>query len=149
MNVGSIGERWQHDPQKILSSFYDVLRSAESVTWFRVDTTAHTDPKWQAMGTMCGLSAEECFAKVVKVWSGLADHRPDGNADKLPDETLEAWAQWRGRTGRFAKVFRELCVKDGIVKGWMELNGKLFERREADTARKAADRLRIVRKDSA
>lgn len=119
------------------------------MTWFRVETTAYADPKWQRMGTRCGLSAEECFAKVVGVWSGLADHQPDGKVSNVPDETLEAWARWRGRLGRFARVFREECVKDGYVKSWREINGKLFDRREADAKRKAADRLRIVREESA
>lgn len=119
------------------------------MTWFRVETTAYSDPKWRRMGTRLGLSAEECFANVVGIWSGLADHQPDGNVSNVPDDALEDWAGWRGRTGRFAKVFREECVKDGIVKSWVEINGKLFERRDADAKRKAADRLRIVREDSA
>ena len=80
------------------------------VTWIRVETDAADDDKWKQIGKVLGLSADECFGKMVRLWGRVARKQPDGDLSGVADETVEEWANWRGRPGRFAKAFRSLCL---------------------------------------
>ena len=77
------------------------------------------------------------YGHVVMTWGGVAEHRVNGDIKNVPDAALERWAQWYGRPGRFAAVFRELFVgSTGAITGWVERQGKLIERAAAERARK-------------
>lgn len=119
------------------------------MTWIRVESNAADDQKWAVLGTRLGLSADDLFGKMVRLWGALAEYQADGDVSAVPDDRLEHWAGWKGKAGKFAKVYRAVCVSDGVVKGWMETNGKLASRRAADRDRKAQERLRNVRRLSA
>jgi hypothetical protein len=115
----------------------------------RVEANAGADPKWYVLGKECGLSADECFGKVVRLWGRVIELRDDGDLSKVPDDTLEDWANYKGKPGRFAKAYRKLCTTDWQIKGWHDYQGKLIARRASDRARKAAERPRLVREKSA
>lgn len=119
------------------------------ISWIRVESDAADDPKWSVLGTKLGLSADDLFGKMVRLWGALSKHQADGDLSTVQDDCLEHWAGWKGKPGKFARVYREACVSDGMVKGWMESNGKLAARRAEDRERKTAERLRIVRNVSA
>jgi hypothetical protein len=119
------------------------------VTWIRVQSNAGDDPKWARIGKVLGLSADECFGKMVRLWGRVADHEPEGDLSTVPDTRIEEWAHWTGKAGRFAKIFRQECVSDGWLNGWDELQGKLVARARVERQRKAAERARTKLRPSA
>lgn len=68
----------------------------------------------------------QAFGHFTAACCSFGEYRADGRTDLVSDTTLEDWALWRGRAGRFAVAFRELCVERregqrdaiGVVKGW-------------------------------
>jgi hypothetical protein len=66
----------------------------------------------------------------------MSIHAPDGRIGNVTDRSVETWARWTGKRGKFAPVFRELYQRpDGVLSGWQERQGKLIERAEKDRAR--------------
>lgn len=113
--------------------------------WIRVDVGvgAHDDV-WK-LGDLLhgnsadiprGLRADVALACCIRVWSGVAQYRPDGDISGVSDDLLERWAGWSGATGAFAPHFRAVFASDGVVKGWLERQGKLLERAKKDRERK-------------
>jgi hypothetical protein len=61
----------------------------------------------------------EAVGLYVNTCCGFGEHRQDGDAATVTDATLEAWADWQGKPGKWAGAFRTLCLEDGgQVRGW-------------------------------
>lgn len=98
------------------------------MTWLRFDTDA---PQSDVVGTLAdhtGIPIAQAFGCYVACCLGFGAHRPDGRADQVSDLTLEQWALWTGKRGRFAAAFRARCVaENGIIRGWWRQE-KLIQR---------------------
>jgi len=122
------------------------------VTWIRWETTA---PQHELVGALAeGLKIRR--AEALGLWSavcsGFGEYRKDGLAGAVTDTTLESWALWEGKRGRFAEAFREHCVERrdgqrdaaGVVRGWWRQDALLREQersrhRPGQGSRKAPD----------
>lgn len=106
------------------------------MTWIRFETTAPDHELWASIGKTAGVRPEAAFYHYFSTLCGLAEHRPDGQISEVSDHTLETWARWRGKEGRWARAFRAHCLEDdGCVKGWWR-NQKLIEKQERDRFRR-------------
>lgn len=106
------------------------------MTWIRVEADTTENDKVRAFADDLGISAETATGFLVRFWGNVAKHRPGGDVGPLSDGTLEDWALWRGRAGRFAKSFRKRFVIAGEISGWADRQGKLIERAEKERLRK-------------
>lgn len=128
------------------------------MNWIRIATGIMQDPSIHAVADATGVSVPTTTGHVVGVLTYLPEHARGGDLSGVSDTTLERWAMWTGKRGRFAAAFRaHLCTAQGLVRSWEKHNGAAIRdsdydrerkkvKREADkAARRAAD----VRKVSA
>lgn len=102
------------------------------MTWLRWETTAAQSDVVGYLAEALRIELAHAFGLYVACCLGFGEHQPDGMASAVSDATLEHWALWRGRRGRFAASFRARCVdEDGQVRGWWR-QLKLLERQERD-----------------
>jgi hypothetical protein len=112
------------------------------VTWIRWETKT---PKHELVGDLAeGLKVRraEALGLYNATCCGFGEYRKDGRADQITDTTLEQWAEWEGRKGRFAEIFRQRCVEQrsgqrdavGTVKGWWR-QAALLEKQVKDNSR--------------
>ena len=94
----------------------------------------HTREEWDATATASGL--------LCNLWSACVLHQEDGNIGGRTDEKIEEWARWRGERGVFAKAFRKLFTRNGVIREWDDYQGTLIARRQHDRARKSAGKSR-------
>lgn len=86
-----------------------------------------------ALSSTLGVRLAEAAGLFDNTLCGLGRHQPDGDLTHVSDITLEQWAIWEGKRGRWATAFRKHCVDDdGAVRGWMRRQVKLLERQERD-----------------
>ncbi len=108
--------------------------------WIRLDASLPRDPEVAELAERVGVKKAEAIGLLACVWSAVAEHRPSGDVSGISAATLEDWAEFepRGKVkrGTFAAAFTSLFVKDGMVRGWKERQGKLIERMEKDRKRK-------------
>lgn len=76
------------------------------------------------------------------IYGLLARHGDEvGSLTPLHDDDLETEAEWRGKKGQFARVFREhYQLASGELKGWREWNGEKIARAKRDRVRKRESR---------
>jgi len=95
--------------------------------WFRVEADASTDTKIAQLGDALRIAVPHAFGLTVGVWCGVARHAEDGDLRDVADASLETWAGWTGKRGRFAAEFRRLFVDpNGELHGWCERQGALI-----------------------
>lgn len=95
--------------------------------WIRVDADVADNAKIGRFATKLGVEIETAVGHLVRLWGKMAEQKSDGKLAGVRAATIESWANWRGKKGRFADVFRRtFVVKGGIVKGWGERQGKLI-----------------------
>lgn len=107
------------------------------MTWLRWDTDA---PRADSIGHLSddlGVPVPYAFGLYAGCCFGFGDHRKDGRAAAVSDTSLEQWAGWSGKRGRFAAAFRARCVDPdtGTIRGWWRQR-KLMEKQEADRQRR-------------
>lgn len=91
-----------------------------SVTWIRWDTRPPRAVR--KIADELNLSHAEALGLFLSVCCAFAEYRRNGDARWLTDTTLEQWAHWRGRRGRFAAVFRKVALTPfGHIRGWRRL----------------------------
>lgn len=95
------------------------------MTWLRLDTDAARSGVAGDLAKDLGLPPMHAFGHYVATISGFGEHQQDGVVAVVADDTLEGWALWKGKAGRFAKAFRARCTADGqgrdpagVVRGW-------------------------------
>lgn len=111
------------------------------MTWIRWDTAT---PRADVVGFLADrLALEPALALGLynAMCCGFGDHQVEGRLDQVPDATVEAWAMWRGRRGRFAAAIREWCAKSeetggdpGELRGWWRQQA-LLRKQQKDAGR--------------
>jgi hypothetical protein len=125
------------------------------VKWIRLDTSSPAHPLIHQLSIALKIPSAQAFGHYCSLCCGLGEHQEDGQLAAVPDAVLEVWAAWRGRTGRFALVIRELCQQDdGRMKGWwrqekLRLRAEKDRDRHREIRRPSADRPQTVRRPSA
>lgn len=107
--------------------------------WFRVDADAGDDPKVGRLADALGCDVVKAYGHMARVWGGMAHHADEKLSD-IADATLEQWALWSGKRGKFAKAFRLTCqAEDGALAGWWR-QAHLVEFMKKDRERKRRER---------
>jgi hypothetical protein len=94
-----------------------------------------------------GVDTDKALACYARTLFGFGDHRIDGRPEFVADVTLEEWARWKGKVGRWAAAFRRLCVEhradqkdeQGVIKGWWRQRA-LLEKQLKDAAKRKPTR---------
>jgi hypothetical protein len=101
--------------------------------WVAVSVDLADDPKVIAFGKDLGVSTDTAAMSLVRLWGRMARHEMEtGDLSEVDDTTLEEWARWRGKRGRFAAGFRERFTVGGVVNGWWAWNGRHLRRARLD-----------------
>lgn len=108
------------------------LLDDKDVRRFGIDLLPKIEP-WAARAAGAGF--------LTALWGKMSTLQPDGSVAHRDDEQLEEWAQWKGKAGHFATLFRERFVdQHGVIVLWEEYQGAALARRAADKLRKASAR---------
>jgi hypothetical protein len=87
--------------------------------WLRWDVETPNSDVASELAEALNIHVAQALGHYFACCSGFGAHRPDGNVHAVTDTTLEQWALWTGRKGRFAVAFRSRCMgENGIVRGW-------------------------------
>jgi hypothetical protein len=113
------------------------------VTWIRWDTRTPYHKVVGALAEALSVSPATALGHYTAVCCNLGEYQADGRLAAITDTTLETWALWTGKAGRFAAVFRQTCVEDqdgqddqtGVVRGWWRQRA-LLEKQEKDASRR-------------
>ena len=122
------------------------------MNWIRIAVGIMHDPAIHAVADAVGVSVPTTTGHVVGVLACLPEHCRSGDLSKVSDATMERWAMWGGKRGKFAGAFRAyLCDAQGVVKAWEKHNGAAMREAETDRQRKKAwrDVRRMEREASA
>jgi len=102
------------------------------VTWLRWDTDAAFSDVVGDLVSDLRLHPAQAFGHYVATCLGFGKHRPDGLVTAVADPTLEGWARWTGKPGKWAAAFRVRCADEGgLIRGWWR-NSALLEKQEKD-----------------
>jgi hypothetical protein len=112
------------------------------LTWIRWDVRTPTHEVVGALAEALKVPTSHALGYYVAACCGFGEYQKDGRAEAVTDATLEDWALWRGAKGRFAGIFRALCVEQradqkdavGTVKGWWR-QAALLEKQVRDAHR--------------
>lgn len=108
------------------------------MNWVKIAVGIMDDPSVRQVAEAVGVSEVTTTGHLVGVFTNLATHAKTGDLSAVSDNTVEAWARWRGKRGRFAQAFRAyLCDSQGVVKAWEDYNGAAIREFEHDRKRKA------------
>jgi hypothetical protein len=116
------------------------------MNWIRIDTGMLADPSIGQIAEALDVRCSQAAGCVLGVLLQLPKHAREGDVSKIPNVTLESWADWGGARGAFAQAFRaHLCTPDGVLRSWDKYNGAAM--READDARERMRKFRKGKKD--
>ena len=105
--------------------------------WVPVYRKVFTDPRMAALAARLGASRDQAVIYCIHLWHAVADQSPaKGEIGQVDDATIEVWAEWRGRKGRFAVAYRELFQVDGCIRKWKTYVGDALEASEREKERK-------------
>lgn len=117
------------------------------MTWLRIDTDAARSGVAGDLARDLGIKPMLALGHYVAAILGFGEHQPDGVVASVDDHTLENWAFWKGKEGRFAAAFRARCTSDGsgkdpvgVVRGWWRQDALL--RKQAKDASRPPSHLR-------
>lgn len=106
------------------------------MNWIRVARSIPSDPIIGMIAAQLKIRDAEVVGLVVCVLCALPDHASTGDLSGVPDATIERWALWGGKGGRFAPVFRDhMCDDNGVVGAWEKYNGAPMRKAEAAAER--------------
>jgi hypothetical protein len=115
------------------------------MNWIRIDTGMLADPSIGEIAEALDARCSQVAGCVLGVLLQLPKHARDGDVSKIPNVTLESWADWGGARGAFAQAFRaHLCTPDGVVRSWDKYNGAAM--RENEQARERMRKFREAKK---
>lgn len=106
------------------------------MSWVRIDTGAKSDPKFGRVAKALKIRQREALGMFVAVLLELPTHARDGDLADVDDDSLEAWAGWRGKAGEFAAQFRAEFMAGSVVRGWEKHNGAPIRQSDAEAERK-------------
>lgn len=111
------------------------------MNWIKIAVGIMRDPSILALSEALGVSVPTTTGHVLGVLTALPEGSADGDLSVVSDRTLEHWAMWTNKRGRFAAAFRTyLCTPQGVVRSWEKHNGKAIAK-----AKQAAERTRLWR----
>lgn len=111
------------------------------MNWIRIAVGILNDPSIHMVADASGVSVPTTTGHVVGLLTYLPEHCRDGDVSGVSDATLERWAMWTGRRGKFAEAFRRyLCNEQGVVRSWDKHNGAML--REYDRQREKQKKYR-------
>ncbi len=114
------------------------------MNWIRIARGMKHDPRIFSLAAECKVRPAEAVGLICNLLVELPEHARDGVVGHLPDTTLEAWALWHGKPGRFAAAFRAAMCDGGTVRSWEKHNGSAI--REAERKREEAREWREKKK---
>lgn len=96
------------------------------MTWIRWECEAPDHELFGVLAELLRVHPVQAYGHYQRTCCRFGKHQRDGVASAITDTTLELWAGWTGKRGRFAVAFRETCVERregqsdpvGAVKGW-------------------------------
>ncbi len=107
------------------------------MNWIRIATGIMRDPTLVALSEALGVNVPCTTGHVVGVLTSLPEGAKTGDLSAVSDRTLEQWAMWKGKRGKFAAAFRtHLCDTQGVVRSWEKHNGAAI-RRAGESAERA------------
>lgn len=115
------------------------------MNWIRIDVGIMDDPRVGALAGALGVSVPLTTGHLLGVLRKLPTHAKDGDLSRVPDSTIELWAMWAGKKGKFSAEFRaHLCTAQGVVSGWEKHNGSAIReaQRSSDRAKEWRDERR-------
>ncbi len=110
-------------------------------TDFRISVSATSHPKILKLMRRCG---DIAFFNLIKLWTFVAQNRPDGDLTGLDADDIELAAGWTGQCSIFYRALLDLCLIDStegglFVHDWQEHNTyAAFAQERSDKAKKAA-----------
>lgn len=96
------------------------------MTWIRWECASPSHEIVGALAEALSIDPMQALGHYTAACCGFGEYRRDGDSLAVTDTTLETWAHWTGKRGRFAALFRTRCVETrplqrdpvGTVKGW-------------------------------
>jgi hypothetical protein len=114
------------------------------MNWIKIAADMKTDDAMGVISEDCGVARYAAVGLCVNVFGVMANKAQSGDVSQVRDSTIEEWAGWDGKRGRFASAFRKaLCTKAGVVRSWERYNGAAIRKSEADI-----ERLRSKRREN-
>jgi hypothetical protein len=110
------------------------------MNWIKVAVDMKSDDAMGVIVDECDVSRYSAVGLCVNVLGVMALKAQDGNLSDVRDSTIEEWAGWDGKRGRFAAAFRAAMCRDGTVRSWEKYNGAAIRKAEADIERIRAKR---------
>lgn len=111
--------------------------------WIRVVSHLSRRKVAQKLAPLCRGDRQKAAGVLVDFWSGVSEFAQNGFVHDVDDDTIEDWANWKGRRGLFAQWVREQHMdEEGRVPHWDEYQGALETRKEKDRQRKQRQRVR-------
>lgn len=108
--------------------------------WIRIDTSFPRNPKVYAIAFKLKIKKSHALGLITATLLAMGEHAKDGDLSEVSDMAIEEWAGWDGEPGAYAAAFKEEYVVNGVVPGWLDRQGKLIERAEAEAKRVAERR---------
>jgi hypothetical protein len=106
--------------------------------WIRVASRVAADAKVRQIARDVGADPYKVVGHLVTLWGVMTDQAKDGDLSGVHDDDVEAWAEWTGKRGKFARSVRaHLCDAAGVVSAWERYQGAAIRENEADRRRKS------------
>lgn len=106
--------------------------------WIRVHANLGQKPIAHRCASALAVSVPTATGHLVLVWGAVSQFCENGSLASVTDQQIEAWAQWKGKRGKFAKFIREHHLdENGRCREWDDYAGALEDRRAKDRARQA------------
>lgn len=105
--------------------------------WVPIYRKVFTDPRMATLAAQLGIARDPAIMHCIHLWHAVADQSPaKGQISEVDDATLEVWAEWRGKRGRFAGAYRTLFEVAGCIRNWEKYVGDALEAAEREKERK-------------
>lgn len=118
--------------------------------WFAVGSDILRDPRTRAFARNLGVAPPSAAGHLMGIFGLLARHGDEvGSLTPLHDDDLEAEAEWKGKKGHFARVFREhYQLASGELRNWQKWNGAQIAKAKKDRERKRESRRNGARRSA-
>lgn len=110
-------------------------------TDFRISVSATSHPKILKLMRRCG---DIAFFNLIKLWTFVAQNKPDGDLTGMDVDDIEIAAGWNGECSMFYQALLDLCLLDATEEGlfvhdWQDHNSfAAFAKERSEKAKRAA-----------
>lgn len=113
------------------------------MTWIRVDSTLPSEAFIGHLAEALGVKIPTAVGMYVSTVLGFAEYEKTGIAANVTTSSLEQWARWPGKPGRYAAAFRKHCVETRDDQPDRKGTCKLWWKQEALLAKALRDAARL------